>query len=78
VLHGDPSDVEDDGFDDVDAEDFTAEAPDLALAADRGSPNILGWSGNVYCEDPQYGVYAEALGDPPAESDLRRVFVGIL
>ena len=83
ILHGGAGvdeASEPDGFDEpsgnLDA--FTAEVLDRTGGLDAGSPNLLGWAGNFYAEDPQYSVYADDLTEAAGSIDLRKVFVAIL
>ena len=46
--------------------------------ADAGCPNNLGWGGNVYTDDPQYGIYAESLDAAPDITAKRGIFIAVL
>ena len=63
VLHGTAGDSEDDGFETVDPDLQDVDPPEVHRRFDRGSPNNLGWSGNAYQDDPQYGVYLAPSGE---------------
>jgi len=47
---------------------------------DEGCPDLLGWQGNAYDTDPQYGVYAPSLDSTPGATTLTKtkVFVATL
>jgi len=77
-LHGAAGDTEDDGFEPFDPDLQLLDPPEVRQIFDRGSPNNLGWSGNAFRDDPQYGVYSESLEVATEELDLTLVFIATL
>jgi len=82
TLPGEPADdagsvSEDDGFGQVDI-DPLFEAPEPQVLPDRGCPNGLGWSGNIYTEDPQYGVFPPGLDDQEDITAHKAIFLAVL
>ena len=83
VLAAAPSDVpetasEHDGFSDVEVESLLIDLPEPKPCTDAGCPNNLGWRGDVYTDDPQYGIYAESLDAEPDITAKRGVFIAVL
>ena len=65
-MHGAAGDSEDDGFEEFDPDLQLLDPPEVRLAFDHGSPNNLGWSGNAFRDDPQYGVFSHGLDEQMA------------